>query len=131
MTTKRSTDQHSSQFLITLNSNSKDAKWAPKLTEALEAWFSDIESYLMADSPDKVDVISDPTAACEVGSIKGFWHCHLFFRVEHRTKVQINLPKSSAFFKKQLDRNVYFNVRWIRDNQISITNYLKKQSAAM
>jgi len=125
---KRQSDTHSSQFLITLNSNSTDEKWAPILTDALEQWYNNIESYLVAADPELVDSIDEPTAACEKGPITGMWHCHMFIKISHRTWVQIDLEKTRNFFKDMCDRNVYCNVKHVKDYGVSISNYLKKQS---
>jgi hypothetical protein len=119
--------KHSSQFFLTLNSNSADEKWGPKIQEALESWYNNIEEYLVAADPDKVDEITSPTAAVESGDKFHRCHAHLYFEIKHRTWVQINSEKTRAFFKNFLDRNAYFNVRHVPSYQSAIENYLAKQ----
>jgi hypothetical protein len=125
--TKRKTDLHTSSFLCTINANSTDEKWRTRLKEVLAQWFDNIEQFLTATNPNRVDEIKDVYAQVEKAPKTGFIHAHLFFRVIHRTKVQINLAKSNEFFKSACDRNVYFNVRFIKDLNIGIVNYLRKQ----
>jgi len=52
---------------------------------------------------------------------------HALIRVEHRTKLHLDLRKVVAFFKKELRLpNVYCHAEFVRDESISLTKYMQK-----
>jgi hypothetical protein len=69
---------HSSNFFITLNSNSTDLEYKSLLIEAFEEYYANIEVFLTATDPELVDSVDAPTALCEVGPKKKRVHLHAY-----------------------------------------------------
>jgi len=128
---KRKTDIHTSQFLITVNPNSTDLKYESLLHEALDTFYENIEEFLNAADPSKVDEIQEPTALVDIGPKFHRVHSHMFIRIIHRTKVQINLSKARSFFNRMLGTKSHFDVKWIKDNTVGVVNYLHKARERM
>jgi len=54
-------------------------------------------------------------------------HLHGLIKVRHRTKLQLDLQKIHAFFTEALRlKNIYVNVKYVPDNDISLTKYMRK-----
>lgn len=118
--------QHSSQFLLTVNSNSTDVKYKSKLLNAFEEYYANFENFLTSTDPDLVDEIRAPTVACEIGPTYHRVHLHAFIPVRHRTRCQINLIKTRPFFNKMVGTNCYINVKYIPDQAVNVENYIMK-----
>ncbi len=118
--------QHSSQFFLTINSNSTDRKYKPLLLNAFEEYYANFEHFLVSNDPELVQEIKSPVVACEIGPKKHLVHLHAFITVRHKTRCQISLPRTHPFFKKMTGRNCYINVKFIPDNAVNVENYVMK-----
>ncbi len=118
--------QHASNFFCTINSNSTDSRYKQLVKDAWEECVDNIEAYLVVTDPSLVHEILQPMAGVEAGPQKKLIHLHGFVQVRHKTKCQINLPKTRKFFNQALGVSAYFNVKHIPDSSINIQNYIQK-----
>jgi len=123
-----------STFLITVNSNSQDLISKVQMREVAERFFNQIENHFRflnhkhpeTNNVSYVDSIDIETAV-EKGKKQERVHLHRLIKVRHRTKLQLDLQKIHAFFTEALRlKNIYVNVKYVPDNDISLTKYMRK-----
>lgn len=122
-----------STFWLTLNSNSQDLVSEALMKQAATEFFDQIELFfrflnrdLEKNNVSYVDGISIQSAI-ETGTKEKRVHLHALIKVEHKTKLQLDLRKIVAFFKKGLRLpNVYCHVEFVQDESISLTKYMQK-----
>jgi len=123
-----------STFFLTASSNSQDLISEAQMREVAEQFFNQIENHFRflnckfteTNNVSYVDLIDIKTAV-EKGKKQEQVHLHGFIKVRHRTKLQLDLQKIHAFFTKELRlKNIYVNVKYVPDNNISLTKYMRK-----
>jgi len=124
----------SSILFMTINSNSQDLVTETQMRKAAEEYFEHIEEFfcflnrdVSRNNPGFIDEI-DVESTVETGKKEKRVHLHSLIRVKHRTKLQVDLRKTHAFFCERLQlKNIYLNVKFIPDNNMSLLKYMRKQ----
>jgi len=123
-----------SAFFLTVNSNSQDLICKAQMREVAEQFFNQIENhfrFLNHKFPETNNVsyvvLIDIKIAVEKGKKQERVHLHGLIKVRHRTKLQLDLQNIHAFFTEALRlKNIYVNVKYVPDNNISLTKYMRK-----
>ena len=127
-------DDKVSTFFLTVNSNSQDLITEEQMKEAAQVFFEHIEDffrYLNKKNPDRnnpeyIDSL-DIESAVETGKKEKRVHLHALIKTNHRTKLQLDLRKIHSFFTDKLRlKNIYINVKYVPDNNITLIKYLRK-----
>lgn len=119
-----------SNFFLTLNTNSAELISPSLLRKKGNEFFEHIEEFFRFLIPgqgvnflDSIDI----QTAIESGSKYGRVHLHALIKVNHRTKILMDLRKIKSYFEKELNLpSVYVNVKFVKDNSISLVNYMRK-----
>lgn len=122
-----------SQLFLTVNTNSQDLISEQQLKQVANSYFENMEEFIRFLHKDhnrnNVEHIDDIKiqSSVEIGKKEKRVHLHALIRIEHRTKLQLDLRKTTTFFKKQLDlKNLYLHVDFIPDNTTSLIKYMRK-----
>lgn len=122
-----------SSFFLTCNSQSRDLISEALMKEVAQRFFEKIEDYLRFLDKDPrrnnnsyIDDV-DIQSAVETGKKEKRVHLHALIRIEHRTKLQLDLRKITSYFERELRlKSVYLHVDFVPDNSISLLKYLRK-----
>jgi len=130
-----------SVFLLTWNSNTKifdqdDPKLA-KLEEHVFTWFDKFQDNILTyinikEENDKQKPIDEIIARCEteghseIGTTSNCFHFHAFIKINHRTKIALNVDKIRSELKSDLAAGCYVNVTGTSDKSAALQNYIKK-----
>ena len=118
-----------SNFFVTINSNRSDPEVVELLKSAYNGFVKNIFEFLKypggTDQRDKIQKI-DIDTALEQGSIKKRYHIHAYIKIQHKTKLQINMSKCRNYFKERLGGGIHFDVKFIRQKDFCLISYLKK-----
>ena len=120
---------HLSSFLITVNSQIDDKKFIPRLKNAYDQFYENVEQYIK-DKSDGVKLKNiTSTSAIERGIKRKAYHLHALLRIEHTGKIHMNLDKMRSFFNKEVkgDGKNFFDVKYVNDPTFSIQEYFKKE----
>ncbi len=121
-------------FFLTVNTNSQDLISEVQMRAVAEQFFNQIENYFRflnrkfpeTNNVSHVDSIDIETAV-EKGKKQERVHLHGLIKVRHRTKIQLDLRKIHSFFTEALRlKNIYVNVKYVPDNDISLLKYMRK-----
>lgn len=121
---------HLSTFLITINSQTDDKKFIPRLRDAYDKFYNDVEGYIKEKSQGvKIKSISSESAI-ERGSRRHAYHVHALLKIEHSGKIHMNLDKMRSFFNKEVkgDGKNYLDVKYINDPSFNIRKYFTKET---
>ena len=128
-----------SNFLLTINTNQQYKDTDENLDNDIEIFeetindiLNNVDQYIniapgdLWDDKTIRDVQIDYTI--ERGTIKHQLHIHIFFKIQHFTKIQLNYQKIKDKIKKDLGlNNIYLNNRLVRNSGAqNILEYLDK-----
>jgi len=130
-------------FFLTVNTQQNGRKYGERLSAACRALAEDVSPYIrfMAGShPELIDSLEVimPDANCTADSVtstshkgtvtSGKWHIHFAVEVVHRTRVQLNIKKLTAYFCKALRlEGIHFDLKlYKRADRQNIYNYIRK-----
>lgn len=131
----KKTKYNQSNFFVTVNPNvTKKELSLRKLDSVISNIFGNVEDYvkvLLADKNVKYNKI-DAEYSVEVGKDKHRVHSHILVRIQHNSKIQLDLTK----IRKQLKLELGFDgtrvdVKVFKDNLSSLQEYLYKNSATV
>jgi len=121
---------HLSTFLITVNSQVDDRKFIPRLKDAYDSFYEDVEEYLKIKSePMKIKSISSQSAI-ERGNRRKAFHLHSLLKIEHTGKLHLNLDKMRSHFNTNVKGNgkCYLDCKYISDPTFNIQKYFNKET---
>jgi len=126
----------SSILFLTLNTNTRDLVSEELLRKVGGEYFDNIEEFLRflhkepeRNNPSYIDEVDIETVV-EKGKKEERVHLHSLIRIKHRTKLQIDLIKTQAYFCRELGlKNIYLNVKFIPDDNMSLLKYLRKPAS--
>lgn len=122
-----------SSFLLTINTNIADPRIKEPLRRATNWMFENLNQFLTfrnARAEQGLNLIDNIIieSAIEQGNKLHRIHLHSLIKIEHRTNLQLNLPKLRKYFEDALDLpNLHINVQYIKDTTFSIRKYISKQ----
>ena len=122
----------SSNFYITINSQSTDLKQQELLKSAFQTFYDNLEEFLLfrreGSGPQDVERVVCREVSVEVGSKFKRVHLHALVSIVHRTNLQLNLKKMKSFFESVLGRDsIHLDCQHVDDPLDLGLQYIKKQ----
>ena len=119
-----------SNFFFTINTNRSDSEVQPLLKNAFDLFVKNIPDFLKYPSgQDRRDLITNISveSSLEQVPLKKRYHVHSYIKIQHKTKLQINLNKCRNFFRDQIGSNGNIHVRFIQLNtEFNLREYIRK-----
>jgi len=121
---------HLSTFLITVNSQVDDRKFVPRLKDAYDSFYQDVENYIKVKAePMKITSISSQSTI-ERGNRRKAFHLHSLLKIEHTGKIHLNLDKMRTHFNTNVKRDgkCYLDCKFVSDPTFTIQRYFNKET---
>jgi hypothetical protein len=121
---------HLSTFLLTVNSQVDDKKFIPRLKDAYDSFYQDVEDYIKVKSePMKITSISSQSTI-ERGNRRKAFHLHSLLKIEHTGKIHLNLDKMRNHFNTSVkgDGKCYLDCKFVADPTFTIQRYFNKET---
>jgi hypothetical protein len=125
----REQKNHLSSFLITVNCQIDDKKFIPKLKKAYESFYDNITDYIKEKGTGvKIKSISSESTI-ERGEKRRAYHIHALVRIEHTSKIHLDLDKMRTFFNKEVkgEGKNYLDVKYVNDPMFNLRKYFSKE----
>jgi len=133
-------------FHLTVNSNKGDDQYRQKLKDAMDGFFHNLETHFIKHNPKPGETpLSDTDLQARISDIKieaalernerekpgtknWCWHVHAAIRIEHRTRLHLDLQKIHKYLKEEMLVTCYVRCQVGRDAWANFVRYGKKDA---